>query len=565
MRFALYASILKGVATMIENFKFWCQRVLPTVFDDTLSYYECLCKLTQKLNETINQSNETAEAMQQLKSYVDDYFTNLNIQTQINNKLDQMAADGTLDEIINQQIFNGLNTKINTLETKVNSFTEPKMQVHVIKLNRYGDSIYIKITTEDGSIKHCLIDGGWNTDSSYPFVPDVTDPVPAQQSDGLVTYNYLVSQGVTHLDYWFVTHYHYDHIGVFGYLRNNNLLSATSVVYLPHAVNWALMPTIPNNVKTFEETLKLLLARIGCTVIETSNLNINIGAVNVTSANDSDVYFQSYYTQADSFTDKSDFYNNFSTAYRFTINGFTFLDSADMERMAQLANKLTIGKADVLKTPHHAFDVTGSSYFFEEVNPKTAVTTNVPYRSASYNSGYYSVYYQFYKIPWALSGYKTAIYNFTNYGIEENNERERYASPLINGTLTNNTNLSFAQSSSPVPVGFNQLTQNYPPDTPCFSLENGILTCQDPGTYSFISTVRIVPANPATESSWYFNLRASTDSFQRCVYAGNVYTQLAFTGHFQAGEQIYLRLECDTQPGTIQTTPKSYIRFVKLT
>ena len=510
-------------------------------------------------------SGETAVGLEDLKKYVNQYFSDLNVQQQLNNKLDAMAADGSLAEIINQDIFNGLNTKIGSLETKVNAIYEPKMEVHVIKLNRYGDSIYVKITTEDGTIKHCLIDGGWNTDNSYPFVPDVGDPVPTQQSDGLVTYNYLIAQGVTHLDYWFVTHYHYDHIGVFGYLKNNNLLTANSVVYLPHAVNWALMPAIPNNVKTFEENLKVLLAQIGCAVHETSNLNINIGAVNVTSANDSDVYFQSYYTQADSFTDKSDFYNNFSTIYRFALNGYTFVDTADVEQMAQLANKLTIGKADVLKTPHHAFDMSGSSDFFEAVNPKTAVTTNVPYRSASYNSGYYSVYYQYYKIPWALSGRETAIYNFTNYGIEENNKREEYRSPLINGTLTNTTNLTFAQSTSPVTVGFNNLTQNYAPDTSCFTLDNGILTCQDPGTYSFIATVRVVPSNPATESSWYFNLHAATDSFQRCAYAGHVYTQLTFTGHFQAGEQIYLRLECDTQSGSIMATPKSYIRFVKLT
>ena len=510
-------------------------------------------------------SGETAIGLDDLKKYVNQYFDDLNVQQQINNKLDAMAADGSLAEIINQDIFNGLNTKISTLDSKVNAIAEPKMEVHVIRLNRYGDSIYIKITTEDGTVKNCLIDGGWNTDNSYPFVPDVSDPVPTQQSDGLVTYNYLIAQGVRHLDYWFVTHYHYDHIGVFGYLKNNNLLSADSVVYLPHAVNWALMPAVPNNVKTFEENLKVLLAQIGCAVIETSNLNINIGAVNVTSANDSDIYFQNYYTKADSFSDKSDFYNNFSTIYRFTLNGFTFLDTADAEQMAQLENKLTIGKADVLKTPHHAFDMTGSSDFFAAVNPQTAVTTNVPYRDASYNIGYYSVYYQYYKIPWALSGRKTSIYNFKNCGIEENNKREEYNSPLINGTLTNTANLSFSQSTSPVTVGFNNLIQNYAPDAPCFTLENGVLTCQDPGTYSFIANVRVVPSNPATESSWYFNLHAATDSFQRCVYNGNVYTQLAFTGHFRVGEQIYLRLECDTQGGSIMTTPKSYIRFVKLT
>lgn len=32
-------------------FRFWCQRVLPLVYDDSLSYYEVLCKVVTRLNE----------------------------------------------------------------------------------------------------------------------------------------------------------------------------------------------------------------------------------------------------------------------------------------------------------------------------------------------------------------------------------------------------------------------------------------------------------------------------------------------------------------------------------
>lgn len=42
----------------IQNFKFWCQKVLPLAFDDSLSYYEVLCKLSSKLNEVINTINQ---------------------------------------------------------------------------------------------------------------------------------------------------------------------------------------------------------------------------------------------------------------------------------------------------------------------------------------------------------------------------------------------------------------------------------------------------------------------------------------------------------------------------
>lgn len=38
---------------MIEPIRFYCQKVLPLVYDDSLSYYEALCKFAETLNETI--------------------------------------------------------------------------------------------------------------------------------------------------------------------------------------------------------------------------------------------------------------------------------------------------------------------------------------------------------------------------------------------------------------------------------------------------------------------------------------------------------------------------------
>ena len=37
----------------VAPFRFWCQKVLPLVYDDSLSYYEVLCKLKDKINEVI--------------------------------------------------------------------------------------------------------------------------------------------------------------------------------------------------------------------------------------------------------------------------------------------------------------------------------------------------------------------------------------------------------------------------------------------------------------------------------------------------------------------------------
>lgn len=42
------------MSTAVENvtkLRFWCQKVLPLVYDDSLSYYEVLCKTVTKINE----------------------------------------------------------------------------------------------------------------------------------------------------------------------------------------------------------------------------------------------------------------------------------------------------------------------------------------------------------------------------------------------------------------------------------------------------------------------------------------------------------------------------------
>ena len=108
------------------SFRFWCQKVLPLVYDDSLSYYELLCKVVAYLNDVIENVDglkididKLLVAYGELEDYVNNYFNNLDVQQEINTKLDIMASDGTLAQIINEQIFNELNTKVTNLEGEV--------------------------------------------------------------------------------------------------------------------------------------------------------------------------------------------------------------------------------------------------------------------------------------------------------------------------------------------------------------------------------------------------------------------------------------------------------------
>lgn len=52
---------------MLEHFRFWCQKVLPLVYDDSLSYYEILCKVVTYINELISQDKIFVDEIESLK------------------------------------------------------------------------------------------------------------------------------------------------------------------------------------------------------------------------------------------------------------------------------------------------------------------------------------------------------------------------------------------------------------------------------------------------------------------------------------------------------------------
>ena len=67
---------------------------------DALTNYELLCKVVDYLNKTISNVNLLNDDFTELYDYVHDYFDNLDVQEEINNKLDKMAEDGTLSSLL---------------------------------------------------------------------------------------------------------------------------------------------------------------------------------------------------------------------------------------------------------------------------------------------------------------------------------------------------------------------------------------------------------------------------------------------------------------------------------
>ena len=140
-----------------KNFREWCNHtipVLPQVYGDELSYYELL-------NKVIERCNEIGITINELIDYVNHYFDSLDVQQMINAKLDQMAQDGTLADLINKVIFSSLNNSVNKRAIKHLTVLEMINDTHIAlndvvitcgyyKVNDNGNAMYYVLDVNYG-------------------------------------------------------------------------------------------------------------------------------------------------------------------------------------------------------------------------------------------------------------------------------------------------------------------------------------------------------------------------------------------------------------------------------
>lgn len=110
---------------VLENFPF-----IEADFD-AITEWQLFCKLGKEMNKIINSTNTLGIQVESLTDYVKNYFDNLDVQEEINNKLNKMAEDGTLQEIITSYLelkgllcYNTLNDLKNATNLVNGSFTK---------------------------------------------------------------------------------------------------------------------------------------------------------------------------------------------------------------------------------------------------------------------------------------------------------------------------------------------------------------------------------------------------------------------------------------------------------
>ena len=147
---------------------------------DALTDYGLLCKVVEYLNKVIEQQNlvnDNTDALHQayttLKNFVDNYFDNLDVQEEINKKLEEMIDSGELQTILNESILPLVNSEIEEIKDDINNLNNilsetmdlsPKgAYATVSDLETANPSTGIYIVTSNGHI-YSWIHNGTATD-----------------------------------------------------------------------------------------------------------------------------------------------------------------------------------------------------------------------------------------------------------------------------------------------------------------------------------------------------------------------------------------------------------------
>lgn len=280
-----------------------------TVLQQTARMYarvNMLIRMFNKLSKTTKTTVEDyIERFNELYTYVHDYFDNLDVQEEINNKLDEMVEDGTLAELIDNYYNNSVKIIFAKCKGEIQS----------------GDISLLKTLN-----KNVLIDTHLAT--QYNKIE-----------------SFLIRNGVEHIDYLILTHYHNDHIGNVINLINDNYITVDSVVYLPgYSTLISDNPTITADYLAITQAL----TQLGCTVIQpTEGMTLTVDDTDFTFYNCTQAVFEE-----EGYTD----YNDCSTVVEVNNGGAKALFTGDITNKPFIRfNRLKMFnyKINLYKIEHH--------------------------------------------------------------------------------------------------------------------------------------------------------------------------------------------------------------------
>lgn len=144
-----------------------CQKVLPLVYDDSLSYYEMVCKLVAKCNEIIEQINDYDDVINELREALVDISDMKIAIDKINTAID------TINSRIDEQalVIKSVDEYAKALSKRVDANEDAISQLTLI-IKEFNDNVDIKLNALEKKL----------TDLFNSFTADFTDELKLLQA-----------------------------------------------------------------------------------------------------------------------------------------------------------------------------------------------------------------------------------------------------------------------------------------------------------------------------------------------------------------------------------------------
>ena len=260
------------------------------------------------------------------------------------------------------------------------------------------------------TIKIVAVNTEYGGDSTLIVTPQgktmLIDALTEQEVSNIVAT--LTANGVTHLDYCFISHYHDDHVGGFLSPALSQYINDKTTFILPQ--NLPNNPLLNENQKQNETDIKAMVTNKGCSIIqptrELSILEIETGIYGQFYNVDHSIYYQ----------DTIFNYNNCSLCFKLYNKKSTAFFSGDIATTAQERLVGTIGHVDIYKAQHHASDNFQNGQYLLELSPNIiyACTSSKNYEKWSASREFIAIITQY--------GYQlaqTALNGNVNLALEE--------------------------------------------------------------------------------------------------------------------------------------------------
>lgn len=138
----------------IPFLRFWCQKVLPAVYDQSLSYYEALCKMGAFLNKML----EELEKMQDNIDALHEAFVNLQnwvnaeierFETDMENRFNEFKQEiYDLFEQYKEEADTYINQQLNQYKQETTEWLSQKFEDFKTEANQYIDNIFEQYKNE---------------------------------------------------------------------------------------------------------------------------------------------------------------------------------------------------------------------------------------------------------------------------------------------------------------------------------------------------------------------------------------------------------------------------------